>query len=305
MSSNAPLILSLRGATPTQVVASAVAAGWLPETEPSRLVADPGREPWLARFERTKVDAWASWGNPDEPSVSVAHSQGCTVLTSRERRAGEAVLQQLERIPFSVAVFSSVHPEWRKPFPGYRAPTFGEMLPPHGWACAFRGPGHERLVSRRWLAFGPWRLHERNGDLSILEFHDAEADAAAALAQATPGHRRAGATDEGGYIQPGFVYKAAPRGLYDKKTGLLKVVVAGRALTQRELLEACALRVETRNVDPGPISNVAYIFVEEEEARESLHELWLRGLECRTLRDGVEIRLDKDYTPVPTRPVWA
>jgi hypothetical protein len=154
------------------------------------------------------------------------------------------------------------------------------------------------------LRFGPWRLHELPDDLSVVEFHDPAADAAAALAQARPGHARMGISDTGGYLQRGFVYKAAPRGYFDAATGLLKVVVAGRPLSPRELLEACATRVETRPIEPGPVRNVAYVFMEEDEARAQLHELWLRGLECRAMRLGEEVRLDIDYAPTPPPAPW-
>ena len=33
----------------------------------------------------------------------------------------------------------------------YEKTSFGEGHLPHGWASAFKGKGHDRLVSRRWL----------------------------------------------------------------------------------------------------------------------------------------------------------
>lgn len=176
-------------------------------------------------------------------------------------------------------------------------------MPPHGWLCAFRGPrAHRRMVSRRWLDWGPWRLHRLPGDLSIVEFHDPLADSGTALEQARPGHETLGITDNGGYLQPDFVYRNPPRGILED-TGLLKVIVHGRQLEPRELLEACALRVETRPVGPGPIRQVAYVFMEEPEAERYLQDLAARDLDCRAISLGQEIVLDgRDLRP--PRPAW-
>lgn len=299
------LRLSLRGAPTDEIVEAAIRCGWLPDRPPDSLYAEgAGSEDWRARFVRTPVDAMAQWGDKDDPEATASHSRGeLTVLSAKMDPQMSPVFACLEALPFTVAVIASLHPQWRRL--GYKAPSLGGGLPPHGWLCAFRGPGHDRLVSRRWLEYGPWRLHHRPEDLSIVEFHDPAADAETALAQAKPGHRRMGITSEGGYIQPNFVYTCPPRGYYDPATGLLKVVVHGRPLTRRELLEACALRIETRQVEPGPVRNVAYVFMEEDEAQDNLHELWLRALECRAIRLGNEVRLDEEHQPEPEPPAWA
>jgi len=70
-----------------------------------------------------------------------------------------------------------------------------------------------------------------------------------------------------------------------------------------EMLEACALRLY--QPIEVPVDNVAYVFMTEEAARAHLHELWLRGLECRALIAGRETRLDNDYAPHPDPPEWA
>lgn len=300
-----PFVLSLRGAPILDVLEAAREIAWLPPRDPDVLTADVGPGDWVARFARSPVTASAAWGDPDDPDAFVSHRDGGVHFATRHDPSRDLVIAQLENIPFTVAVVDTLFTEWLLPPPGYRAPSFGDLFPPLGWACAFRGRGHDRLVSRRWLHHGPWRLHERAGDLSIVEFHDPAADPATALAQAKAGHLRMGITDTGGYIQSSFVYKMPPRGFYDAATGLMKVVVAGRPVLQRELLEACALRVDTRPVEPGPVRNVAYVFMDEEEAQKNLHELWLRGLECRAMRLGEEIRLDTEYAPVPLAPAWA
>ena len=206
-------------------------------------------------------------------------------------------------MPFEEAAVTGLHPEWLADPSRYRAPSLGGGMPSHGWLCAFRGAqAHRRLVSRRWLDWGPWRLHRLPGDLSVVEFHDPLADSGIALQQARPGHETLGITDNGGYLQPNFVYRDLPRGILDD-TGLLKVIVHGRQLEPRELLEACALRVEPSPVDPGPIRQVAYVFMEESEAERHLQALAARDLECRAIRLGQELVLDgRDLRPA--RPAW-
>lgn len=300
------LVLAVRGAPTGEVIDAAIQCGWLPQRPPDGLQIIQGPEDWRTRFVRTAVDAGVHWGTEDDPDAAASHSRGdLTIVAAKMDPTQAPVLERLEAIPFTEASMLDFHPEWRQPPHRYKAPSLGGGLSDLGWLCAFRGGGHDRLVSRRWLEFGPWRLHRRPGDLSIIEFHDAAADASTALAQAQPGHRRMGITPEGGYIQPNFVYTCPPRGFYDAATRLLKVVVHGRPLTQRELLEACALRIETRPMEPGPVRNVAYVFMEEDEAKANLHELWLRGLECRAIRMGNEVRLDEGYHPKPTPPAWA
>lgn len=297
--------LTVRGATPDVVVESAIRAGFLPSRPPDKVAADKGQDGWLARFARTATSAQLTWGSTDEPEAAAGHAQGATTIVSALDPVRDDVLARLEQLPFTLASFATLHAAWRRPPHNYRAPSFGELMPRHGWACAFRGEGHRRLVSRRWLSHGPWRLRRGANDLSIVEFHDSAADADTALQQARPGHARMGIGNEGGYIQPAFVYSSSPKGFYDPSSKLLKIVVHGRPLTQRELLEACALRIETREVEPGPVSNVAYVFMEESEARANLHELWLRGLECRCIRDGAEVRIDEQYDPPAVLPDWA
>lgn len=298
------LTLTVRGAPTEAVIDAAIRCGWLPERPPDVLRIAKGAGDWRHRFVSTRVDGWVCWGNEDDPDAGASHDAGVTVVGAKMDPTRAPVLEWLEAIPFTVANISNIHPEWEEPPINYRAPSLGGGLAPLGWMCAFRGDGHERLVSRRWLEYGPWRLHRRSGDLSIVEFHDAAADAITALDQARPGHNRMGISSEGGYIQPNFVYTCPPRGFYDASTGLLKVVVHGRPLTPLELLEACALRIETGTVEPGPVRNVAYVFMEEDEARANLHELWIRGLECRAIRLGDEVRLDEDYHPKPNPPAW-
>ncbi|NJO56483.1 MAG: hypothetical protein HC834_09315 [Rhodospirillales bacterium] len=154
-------------------------------------------------------------------------------------------------------------------------------------------------MSRRWLEAGPWRLvRDAAADLTLLQFHDLEADEATALAQAQPGHRLAGGTDEGGFIWSDFTFEVLKPAHYDRTHRTSVVLVQDREITPREMLEAAA----ARRIQPFPgisIDQVAFVFFDEAQARRQLRDLWLRGLECRALTPGGERRLDEDYVPEP------
>jgi hypothetical protein len=214
------------------------------------------------------------------------------------------VLALLAGLPFTTASFSTIHPEWGKGDAPYTSPGFGDLHYAHGWACAFRGAGHSRLVSRRWLDFGPWRVLRGPDDTTLVQFHDLEADAATALTQARPGHTRMGFHPDGGYIPLGHARSNDVRGVYEAKEKVLRIVVHGRDVSQGEMLDACSLRLEGA-IGPGqPLTRVAYVFMEPARARAHLHELWLRELECWTVEMGKEVRLDADHRPTPVKPDW-
>lgn len=191
----------------------------------------------------------------------------------------------------------------------------------HGWMCAFRGDGHDSVVSRRWLEYGPWiLLRDEDHDISLILFHDPdERDPHTQAEQAASGHVRMGIHDRGGFIQQGddpetgnfqatggYRTHADLRGFYVASDRTFRIVVAGREVSQREMLDACAYRLHHRADAEQPVENVAFVFPEPERARAHLHELWLRELQCRTFEDGREVRLDLDYSPTPPEPpAWA
>ena len=218
----------------------------------------------------------------------------------------ERVLGWLAQLPFEIASFAPVHAEWLASATRYWAPGFGDLHFSHGWACAFKGAGHDRLVSRRWLEFGPWRLLRGANDTTLVQFHALDADAATALAQARPSHERMGISDVGGFVQTGYVYANGIEGLYVPEERKLKITAFGRAVPQREMLDVCAARHDQALGPERPIDKVAYVFAEEREAREHLHELWLREIECWTFVDSIETRIDVVHTPQrPEPPGWA
>lgn len=212
----------------------------------------------------------------------------------------------IEALPFDVCSIGTIYPdEWNE----MQVDPFGfssrHMI--HGWACAFRSAGHDRLVSRRWLEFGPWRVHHQPRDLSVVQFHDLRADAQTAARQARPGHERMGISEIGGYLQQPYVFSAPVEGLYIAEHRTLEVVVPpGGKIDQLHMQDACAVR-QRHHVAPAtekPVDQVAYVFVDEDDARAHLHELWLRDLEVWLVDGSGRRRLDDTYAPTPRPPKW-
>ena len=192
----------------------------------------------------------------------------------------------------------------------YMTNGFGGGLAAHGWMCAFKGEeGHGRLVSRRWLEWGPWRLiRDDERDLSMVQFCDVEAEDDERVQQAIPGIDRMGICSEGGFIQPKmFPWSYDWQGRYDPDRRVFEVVVAGRNLEPFEMLEARAL-VWYQSLGPEhPLDRVSFVFLEPDRGLAHLHELWLRDLECWVVRGGRRERLDDSYHPDradPSTAVW-
>jgi hypothetical protein len=214
----------------------------------------------------------------------------------------------LEPLPFEVCGLGSVFfDEWIKA--DFERWSFSRRHIDHGWACAFRGAGHDRLVSRRWLDFGPWRVIRRPNDTTFIQFHDlAITDSTEAYEQAKIGHERMGCSDTGGFIQQIEDWMLADvRGLYFAEDRKLEVIVpAHETVSQSRMANACTLRLHHRLTRPAhqPIERVAFIFFDEADARAHLHELWLRELECWHVDGSGKHRLDLDYHPTPNPPEW-
>ncbi len=310
-----PLFIHASGPDLGAIAARMVRWPWFAGVPVYLEVDDRQRKPgagWAEAVLAAKGSATADWDR-------AAGEADAHLITLQQRGRGHAgivlaaapgafsrvdeVLELLRDLPFELASFRSVWPaEWKT----LGAPRlgFGQQHAFHGWACAFRGAGHDRLVSRRWLDHGPWRLHRSGADdLSLVQFHDLEADAATALAQATPGHARMGIGETGGFLQ------ALPRGdklegLYDPGTRTMEVLVQDRSVPSAEMLSACAVRRARRSDPERPIERVAFVFVEEADASAHCHELWLRELECWTVDGGTRRRLDSDHHPAPAPPPW-
>lgn len=214
------------------------------------------------------------------------------------------LINWLSQFDFELASFNSLYTEWLDIDEEYTAPIMGSRQHPHGWACAFKGRGHDYLVSRRWLEFGPWKCHHGPQDITIIQFHDLSADAVMSLKQAKPGHERLGPSDIGGFIQDNYFYDFGIKGSYNADKKMLRIIVHGRDIPQKEMLDMCAARRFQALGQEQPLERIAYVFMEEEHARKYLQELWLRELECWAIIDGEEERLDSGFQPSSTVPEW-
>jgi len=215
------------------------------------------------------------------------------------------VLNLLAPLDWSVACFRALYGAWEGHGNRFDTPSFGDRHYSLGWGCAFKGYGYKRLVSRRWLDFGPWHLLHGPHDTTLVQFHDLHTDAETAKLQARPGHLRMADSDIGGYIRSDFRFTLNKGGLYFPEEKQLRVVVVDREVSQREMLEACAA-VRYQALGPNqPLESACFVFTEAvEQAYEHLHELWLRQLQCRAFVDGVEQRIDQAYRAEPVKPEW-
>ncbi len=257
---------------------------------------------WLTRMKADKYDAAAAYFTADRKESLVVHTNGLVAGRFPFEPDIDRALTMLESAPFDVASFGTLREPWPE---SYRAPSFGQNHFPHGWGCAFKGAGRDRLVSRRWLDFGPWVLGHGKGDLSLVQFHALDAPVKKALAQAKPGHHTMGISEEGGFLQKRYVFHTSLSGLYDQASETLRIVCLGRKVEPVEMLDARAAVKQGALTATQPLKRIAYVFTKPDEARAHLHELWLRELECWTVIDGVEQRLDTSYAPQPVPPAWA
>lgn len=223
---------------------------------------------------------------------------------------GSATSQRVavETLPFELAALTSPHREKWGPA-GKQLWGFARSHVDHGWACAFRGAGHDRLVSRRWLDFGPWRVMHRPDDTTFIQFHDLSiTDPDESYAQAAPGHQRMGIDPIGGFIQgiDEDVIKDV-KGVFIPETRTLEIPIApGIEVSQQDMRVACALRLWHRMKVPAGqrIEQIAYVFIEKADAYAHLHELWLRELECWYMDETGRHRIDTEYHPTPNPPEW-
>jgi hypothetical protein len=308
------LLASLFAPTPVRLLEAVARIPAFSSTLPKRLEVDdanPDVTPqWVKDLASAKLDACAYWENRRKQIEIRTRSELVTLsIPDGFSDLGEA-LSILQPLPFELAILGPIFSdEWHEA--EYELRGFGRSAVDHGWGLLFRGQGHERLVSRRWLDFGPWRVIRLPDDTTFIQFHDISiTNSVEAYEQARPGHERMGISPTGGYIawHLSNLLKNAGKGLYDPDTRSLQVVVApGIAVTQAEMICNAALRLHHRLTSPAhnPIDRIAYVFIDMDDARAHLHELWLRELECWAFNEqGQKVRLDLDYHPTPNPPEW-
>lgn len=262
-------------------------AGWLAATQQQRIV----RALW--------DDALSVLGLDRKAPTYVQAQNGAYPLHDPE------TLMLLGRIPFELATIGSTYREWGGAVP-YAAPTFSDGHISLGWACGFRGAGHNRLVSRRWLEHGPWRtIRVEEQDLTWVVFHDLMAPPDEALLQAQDGWDRIADVNEGGFIHSGYGFSEDLSGVHDPTTGRFKVIVARGPVKSRKMLDMAVARRNPRVQAQTPFDKVTFVYLTEEEALADLPRLWRYEHECWAIVDGEQVQLGAGYRPEDETPQWA
>ena len=266
-------------------------------------------EKWIVKAEKHDVTAY--WGDIFDHKGFIIYNPKKQVTTIKingfEIIDPKNVIEIFSPLPWTVAnfydIFSSYEDsEWDE----YIAPGFIDGHGGHGWACAFKGEGHNHLVSRRWLEYHPWHLiRDEENDISFVQFHDLDADPATALEQAKPGHRAMSMYGVGGYIGKTHPFSNDLRGVYLPDERNLRVVIPARKeITYSEMSDYCAAR-HFQAFSEGEIDLLSFVFIEGKEAQPYIKDLWLREIEVSGFTPkGKEIRLDEDYQPDYQPPQW-
>jgi hypothetical protein len=262
-------------------------------------------ENWIHKtIDKCKVMVDATW---DEGwhFISYNHDGVLKVSVPEFLNNSRSVIQLLAPLSWILITFDGLYGKWYSKERTHISHFIGYGHFPLGWGCAFKGKGHEKLVGRRWLVQGPWLNIREDHDTTLVQFHDLNADADTAFEQARLGHERMASPDAGGFIFDDYEYEYDLKGLYSISQRKLKIIVIDREISQREMLDARASVIRQKGGVENPLDNVAYIFVEGKAvAQKYLHDLWLHGLECWAIDEGVEVRLDLDYRPTPVKPEW-
>lgn len=242
-----------------------------------------------------------------DPRRQVNYDRSDLVKVTRYRRLPDVSgsLALLRRLPWEVAVGASLF-AWLLPESGkgYIGPVVEPGHFPYGWMVAFKGEGHRHLVSRRWLDHCPARVI-RDGDITLVQFHDLAADPQTAIEQALPAHEWMDDQPGGGFVRSDLEPLEDTTGLYDAGQRALFMTITGRDLTPREIAQACTRRGFGERRGQEPVDRLTCVFLEEDRARRHLHDLWLREIECRTFISGREVSLTDDYAPPPpATPGW-
>jgi len=249
----------------------------------------PIKESWRAHLLESNADGLsASWG--DHQRIS-RDKKAVGVSLPNVRLDPREIMEFFSSIPFEVCVMSPLDGHcWMD---NYFAPAISAYHALLGWGAILKGAGHARFMSsRRWIDHGPWRVFRGPEDTTFIQFHELDIEAEASLPQARAAHDWM----IRGYLRPDHPFEHDISGIYTAEDKLLRIVVPDREVTDRELHDACVARRNGRDDPDKPIENIAYIFMEESAARAHLDMLWLRGLECRTIREGREIRLDEHHS---------
>jgi hypothetical protein len=297
----ARLQLNFAGADPGVLVERARASGLVPSTAPTSIEVDHervGGDSPVVELAASGKELAVTWGQDAAFQRGPRHDR-TYIHRTRWDLEPEALLSMIADWPFEACTTTSIAPTW---WPEYRSV--------HGWGFLLKGAGH-RLVSRRIVDRGPWRLLRDDAhDVTLFQFHDLEADADAALEQARPGHALLAPVWQGGhYASQLWAFRGAARSykptFYEPATRTSVVLVQEREVSVEEMGIAAATRAH--QVFPEPVEHVRYVYLDEAMARRQLPALWLRSLEVHAMTANGEQRIDLEYEPPapPPKPAWA
>jgi hypothetical protein len=306
------LATTLENKEPLQTLLSVCNSQYFQDNEPDRFCVDDKDKKfvqnWVEKYaencERSVGLYWGEWG---DTNLIYKKDRPLSLSLDDFWKEPKEVINFLKETPWTIATFGSIHKSWFSHQDGYSSPGFAYRHASLGWGCAFKAEGHQRVVSRRYLDYGPWRvIRDEVDDITLIQFHDLNVDSPTAIKQAKLGHKLMGDPYEGGFIQHDYtILNPDFSGLYSPTEKMLRFIINERPVTRTELLDACAARLWQLLGEDKPIERVGYVFINESEARQNLHELWLREIECWTYLDGVETRIDEDYSPPPPeKPEW-
>jgi hypothetical protein len=306
-----PFELWMTGKDPVAIIERSRELGWTP----------PEHEAFSVEVDGETVDPGSSFGDyramakqsvdmyygylPGAILCDVQHGRATVGKPAVDVDIGKLV-EQLATVPFETAAFGSIyqHEASNSAQVGFSAsPIEGAR---NAWAFAWRGAGHERLLSQRWLAQGPWKLWRGPSDTMLLQLHALDVDAQTANEQAAAAWRFFGYSNERLLIPRGYKARLELGGDYDAATQTMRVRVDGPPTNdeQRMLAWEHAVARKLRRDSPQPIRSVAFVFADEELARAELPRLWRMEHEVWVERDGKQIRLDIDYAPPDMTPAW-
>ena len=234
----------------------------------------------------------------DPQRLSRGDSANVVIEDPKTRFDAREVLQLLQDAPFLFASGNKLQGEpWDSDMRGMERGNAGP-----GWLMVYKGDGHRRLASRRWLTHGPWRLiRDEARDLTAIQFHDLDESVSLAemFEQAKPGLWDMFGAPDSLHFTPELDHRGFQPGLYDKRTNTSIVVVPDEEEVSPEHMTIAAWFKREQPVPDLQIDQVAFVYFNETIARRQLPLLWRMGLEVRLQTPQGQRRLDDQYEPPP------
>ncbi len=313
---------------PRTVLRALAAWPWFEGRPPDVLEANykalPIDDQWVDRvpFEGVRCDM--DWGPLLERYIRTGKQRDLQVVKRNTELTPSIALDLLRTVPFETAVGVSPHVyDWSTAFKDKGTPLYvprsgwGMGHAGHGWACFLRGRGHEQVVSRRFLHHGPWRTVYLPGeDLTMVQFHDLDADLHTAVQQARPGHEVMGYTGFGYSLSGhhGIFFHRGPAhphpeitGTYDRRSKTFSFhMVEGQRLPI-EIANLGWFRLHNRDGRgelKRPVETIRLVYTDEARARADLELAWRCEFEVACVLGGEEIRLDEGYASTWEAPDW-